>query len=53
MQNQDKRAASRWGVVAVLVTLALLALAYFDAGEEPVRPIVEPIAHPTLGGDDA
>lgn len=33
----------------VLVPAILLALAWFDGGEEPLRPIAEPVALPEQG----
>jgi hypothetical protein len=35
--------------VAVLILLGLIALAWFDGGEEPLRPIAEPVALPEQG----
>lgn len=37
---------ARWALVAGAAALALLALAWVDGGEEPLRPIVEPVALP-------
>lgn len=38
--------ARAWGPVAALLVLALLALAWFDGGEEPLRPIGQPVELP-------
>jgi hypothetical protein len=35
--------------VAVLLALGLLALAWFDGGEEPLRPIGQPVELPEQG----
>jgi len=35
--------------VAALIPVVLLALAWFDGGEEPLRPIAEPVALPEQG----
>lgn len=40
--------ARRWPVYAALGAVFVLALAYIDAGEEPLRPITQPVA---LGGE--
>jgi hypothetical protein len=37
--------ARRW-VLAGLLVAAALALAWFDGGEKPLRPIAEPVALP-------
>ena len=37
----------RWPWYAGAAAFALLALAYFDGGEEPIRPIVQAVALPT------
>ncbi|BDI60911.1 hypothetical protein [Qipengyuania nanhaisediminis] len=51
--DQGKRAASRrrWAVYAGLACAIVLVLAYIDAGEEPLRPIVHRIALPIGGGE--
>ncbi|WP_272916539.1 hypothetical protein [Tsuneonella aeria] len=36
----------RVGWIAAALCLALLTYAWIDGGEEPIRPIVEPIAVP-------
>jgi hypothetical protein len=38
--------ARRWPWVAGAATVILLALAWFDGGEEPLHPIAEEIALP-------
>ena len=40
----------RIGWIAGAVAAAVLAYAWIDGGEEPVRTIVEPIAVPGAGG---
>jgi hypothetical protein len=35
-------------VIAGLVLAALLALAWFDGGEEPLRPIADDVALPEM-----
>lgn len=37
---------SRWSVYAAIGVIGVLTLAYFDGGEEPIRPIVQQIALP-------
>lgn len=37
----------RWPFYAVAALLVLLAVAWFDGGEESIRPIVQPIALPS------
>lgn len=39
----------RWPLYLGLTVIAVLLIAYFDAGEEPIRPITEPIALPSGG----
>lgn len=39
-------AGRRWMVIAGLVVAALLALAWFDGGEEPLHPIADDVALP-------
>jgi len=41
----------RWPLYVGLFVIALLAIAYIDAGEEPIRPIVQPVALPSTGVD--
>ena len=41
-----KRAGLRYAFYAVLGAVGLVALAYFDAGEEPLRPIVQQVEVP-------
>lgn len=36
--------ARRWPVYAGIGAFALLVVAYVDAGEEPLRPITQPVA---------
>ena len=38
--------ARRWPLYAAGAVLAVLVIAWFDGGEEPIRPIVQPIALP-------
>ena len=38
--------ARRWPWMAGLAVAALLALAWFDGGEEPLHPIAEPVSLP-------
>lgn len=45
-QRGQRRVRVRWALVAGAAALALLALAWVDGGEEPLRPIVEPVALP-------
>jgi hypothetical protein len=40
----------RWAFFAALAVAGLLALAYFDGGEEPIHPISQQIALPTGSG---
>lgn len=40
----------RWAIYAALALAGVLVLAYFDGGEEPLRPIVHRIATPAAGG---
>jgi hypothetical protein len=35
--------------LAAVIAAGLLALAWFDGGEEPLRPIAEPVAVPERG----
>lgn len=42
-------AGRRWIVIASVVVAALLALAWFDGGEKPLRPIAEDVALPEQG----
>ncbi len=37
----------RWVIYASVGVAAILALAYFDGGEEPIHPISQSIAHST------
>ena len=48
-----KRAATtrRAAVYAGAALVAVMALAWIDAGEEPLRPIVQHIASPVADGD--
>jgi hypothetical protein len=41
--------ARRWPWVAGLAGVLLLALAWFDGGEEPLHPIAEDVALPEQG----
>ncbi|MHA7818081.1 MAG: hypothetical protein ACX930_00360 [Erythrobacter sp.] len=43
----------RWPYYAVAAVLFLLALAWFDGGEESIRPIEQPIALPSGGGEQS
>lgn len=45
-QRGQRRVRVRWALVAGAAALALLALAWVDGGEEPLRPIIEPVALP-------
>ncbi|WP_211277388.1 hypothetical protein [Erythrobacter donghaensis] len=38
----------RWLLVALLAAVALLVLAWFDGGEEPLHPIAQDVALPEL-----
>ncbi|MEM7779925.1 MAG: hypothetical protein AAF697_05980 [Pseudomonadota bacterium] len=42
--NWREIGVGRWPIYAGLAVLGLLVLAYVDAGEEPLRPIVQPVA---------
>ncbi len=42
----------RWTVYAVVAVIAVLTLAYVDAGEEPIRPIIQPVEMPSSGAGD-
>lgn len=42
-----------WARYAAGAVIVVLALAYIDAGEEPIRPIIQPVELPAGGGDDA
>ena len=44
-----RRAARAWWPVAALVVAGLLALAWVDGGEEPLRPIAEDVVLPEQG----
>ena len=37
---------ARWPFYAGAAVIAVLALAYFDGGEEPIRPIAQPVELP-------
>ncbi|MCZ8370479.1 MAG: hypothetical protein O9293_11030 [Porphyrobacter sp.] len=41
--------ARRWPWVAAVVAAMLLTLAWFEGGEEPLRPIAEDVALPERG----
>mgnify|MGYP000253509516 CR=1 FL=1 len=45
---QPKRAANmrRWPLYAAAAVAGVLVIAWFDGGEEPIRPIVQPLALP-------
>lgn len=45
-QAPPKRGARRWPWVAALAALALIGLAWFDGGEESLRPIAEDVSLP-------
>jgi hypothetical protein len=36
----------RWPIYAAGGVMAVLVIAWFDGGEEPLRPIVQPVALP-------
>ena len=36
----------RWAMIAGIITAGLLALAWFDGGEEPLHPIAEAVPLP-------
>ncbi len=36
----------RWVGLAILLALVLVSVAWFDGGEEPIRPIIQPVAAP-------
>lgn len=42
-------AGRRWLVIAGMMVAVLLALAWFDGGEEPLHPIAEDVALPKQG----
>ncbi len=42
----------RWAVYAVVAVIAVLTLAYVDAGEEPIRPMIQPVEMPSIGVGD-
>jgi hypothetical protein len=42
----QRNGTRRWLPVAAVIAALLLALAWFDGGEEPVRPIAEPVDLP-------
>lgn len=46
-------APRRWPLYAAGAGAAVLALAYIDGGEEPIRPIVQEIALPSGAGSSA
>jgi hypothetical protein len=37
----------RWPLYLGLLVIAVLLVAYIDGGQEPIRPIIEPVAMPT------
>jgi hypothetical protein len=39
----------RWPLLAGAVALALIAIAWFDGGEEPLHPIAQDVALPEQG----
>lgn len=41
-----RQSFARWPLVAGAALLALLALAWFDGGEEPLNPIAQPVPLP-------
>lgn len=41
--------SKRWPYYAVAALLVLLAVAWFDGGEESLRPIEQPVALPSAG----
>jgi len=45
-RNNRKR---RNMIIAGIAIVALLALAWFDGGEEPIRTLVEPVTAPISG----
>lgn len=49
-KSASRLSRSRSALYGAIVALGVLALAYFDGGEEPIRPIAEQI---TLPGVDA
>jgi len=48
-EQAPARRRRRWPWVAGLAALALTMLAWFDGGEEPLRPIAEDVALPEQG----
>jgi len=44
-----RRAARAWWPLAVIAVAGLLALAWIDGGEEPLRPITENVPLPDQG----
>jgi ferric-dicitrate binding protein FerR (iron transport regulator) len=41
---------ARWTLIGAAVLAGLLVLAWFDGGEEPLRPITTPVALPGQSG---
>ncbi len=39
----------RWWLLGAVVAVVLIALAWIEGGEEPLRPIAEDVALPELG----
>lgn len=43
----------RWPVYAAAAVVGVLAIAWIDGGEEPIRPIVQPVDYPAGEGGAA
>jgi len=50
-RSKDKGLARRLSIYVVLAIVGVLALAWFDGGEEPIHPIVQSIALPQGAGE--
>lgn len=44
---------TRWSLITAAGLLLLAGIAYIDGGEEPLRPIVQPVALPQASGGEA
>ena len=42
-RSRPRRGIGRWPLIACAVLVVVLALAWFDGGEEPLHPIAEPV----------